>query len=403
MAKGDEQAQIGLIVLGATGTIGRLTLDIARRYPDRIRVIGLAGGADADKLAELTAQWQPEAVAIARADRRDGFLAKLDGAWNGVCMDGPGAATQLAAWPGGTVVVNGIVGAAGLLPTLATLKAGRRLALANKESLVLAGELVCNLLEQHQSAEILPVDSEHSAIAQCLAGRTEASIKRIILTASGGPFRTLTSDQLAHVTPQDALKHPTWNMGRRITIDSATMFNKGLELIEARWLFNVPFAKLKVWVHPQSQVHGLVETVEGSLIAQLSTPDMRLPIQLAITHPESWGEAVPPCDLAALGRLDFEEADEVRFPCFTLARLAGERGGVAPTVANAADEVLVASFLRGEIAYGAIAEGLAAAIDQHCPVERPDLDDIFAADAWAREVTGVFISLSGTGSSGGKR
>ncbi len=389
-------------VLGATGTIGVLTLEIARRYPDKINIVALSGGSNGEKLASQAVNYQPRFISLADPESVPGFKASVGRNWSGQILSGPDAATEIAVLSGIDVVVNGIVGAAGLKPSLATLEADRRLALANKESLVMAGSLMRRMLEDHPAASILPVDSEHSAIAQCLLGRGSDEVKSIILTASGGPFRLFDSAALARVTPAEALKHPTWEMGRRITIDSATLFNKGMELIEAHWLFNIPMERLGVLVHPQSLVHGLVETVDGSLIAQLSMPDMRLPIQLALSFPEHWGPAVPACSLARLGNLEFHEADEKRFPALSVARRAGKIGGVAPTVINGADEVLVEAFLTGEISFPEIAAGLSAALDQHQPVLDPSLTDILAADTWAREVASVYVTLHGQDNPGGE-
>jgi len=368
----EKQEAIGLAVLGSTGSIGRMALEIASRYPDRIRVLALAAGRNAEELHRQQDCFNPEFVALGDPDE--------------VC--------RAAAWPGADVIVNGIVGAAGLRPSLAALEAGRRLALANKESLVLAGHLLRQAQDRF-GGEILPVDSEHSAIAQCLGGIGPAQVGRVILTASGGPFRERDPRSLAEVTPADALRHPTWTMGRRITIDSATLFNKGMELIEAHWLFDLPFERLSVWIHPQSIVHGLVETVDGSLIAQLAVPDMRLPIQWAIAFPERWDPPVARCDLASLGRLDFAEPDEARFPCLGLVLRAGRIGGTAPAVVNAADEVLVAAFLEGRISFPQIAEGLAAVLERHDPAADPYVEEILAADAWARRAAAGAIEGAG--------
>jgi 1-deoxy-D-xylulose-5-phosphate reductoisomerase len=297
-------------------------------------------------------------------------------------------------------VVNAVVGAAGLAPSLAALEAGHRLALANKESLVMAGGLL-RQARQRGGGELLPVDSEHSAIFHCLRGRSAREVERIVLTASGGPFRQRPVASLARVTPQEALNHPTWSMGRRITVDSATLFNKGMEVIEAAWLFDLPLERIAVWIHPQSVVHGLVEWDDGSLTAQLSQPDMRLPIQLALSYPESWGRAAPTCDLTRLGSLEFAAPDPERFPCLALARRAAALRGTAPAALNAADEELVAAFLDGRITFPAIAAGLAAILATQGEAPEPDLDAILSADREARRAARDFIAACPAAGSGG--
>lgn len=255
----------------------------------------------------------------------------------------------------------------------------------------MAGHLLREARDR-SDGEILPIDSEHSALFQCLEGRNASYVRRLILTASGGPFRTLPAEALEEVTPEEALKHPTWKMGKRITIDSATLFNKGMELIEARWLFDLPLEKVQVLVHPQAMIHGMVEMVDGSVIAQLSSPDMRLPIQLALSYPERWDEAVCPTDLAALGEMTFEAPDEERFPCLAIVRRAGQLEGVAPAVINGADEVLVAAFLAGRIRLPEIAVGLGQILERHERVAEPNLEQILAADRWARQEAEDFLA-----------
>jgi len=379
-----------LIVLGSTGTIGRLTLEVARRHPDEIRVVGLSGGRNVDALARQAAEHQVRAVAVADP----ALLGRLRAA-GGLPADaqvlaGSAGLAALAAWPEAGIVVNAIVGAAGLEPTLVALQRGARVGLANKESLVMAGHLVAESLAQH-GGEIVPIDSEHSALWQCLQGRDRGQVRRLILTASGGPFRGLAAEALERVTAQEALRHPRWRMGRRITIDSATLFNKGMELIEARWLFDWPFSRLEAVVHPQAIVHGLVELADGSLLAHLSRPDMRLPIQLARSLPARWEPPGSPWELIGAEALTFEKADERSFPCLALARAAGERGGLAPAVANAADEVLVAAFLEGRLSFTGIARGLERVLGAHRPTGATDLAEIMAADAWARAQAEAFV------------
>jgi len=379
-----------LIVLGSTGTIGRLTLEVARRHPGEIRVVGLSAGRNVDALARQAAEHRVRAVAVADP----ALLGKLRAA-GGLPADaqvlaGSAGLAALAAWPEAGIVVNAIVGAAGLEPTLVALQRGARVGLANKESLVMAGHLVAESLAQH-GGEIVPIDSEHSALWQCLQGRDRGQVRRLILTASGGPFRGLAAEALERVTAQEALRHPRWRMGRRITIDSATLFNKGMELIEARWLFDWPFSRLEAVVHPQAIVHGLVELADGSLLAHLSRPDMRLPIQLALSLPARWEPPGSPWELIGAEALTFEKADERSFPCLALARAAGERGGLAPAVANAADEVLVAAFLEGRLSFTGIARGLERVLGAHRPTGATDLAEIMAADAWARAQAEAFV------------
>jgi 1-deoxy-D-xylulose-5-phosphate reductoisomerase len=323
-------------------------------------------------------------VGLADASREHALRDRLGGRWNGELFLGADAPERIARLPEVDVVLNGLVGALGLRPSWSAVRAGKRLALANKESLVVAGHLLTREARA-QGVPILPVDSEHNALFQLLHGQKGSAVARVILTASGGPFRTRALDTMAAVTPAEALAHPTWSMGERITIDSATLLNKGFEVLEARWLFDLEPEQVAVWIHPQSIVHGLVEWVDGSTTAQLSTTDMRIPIQLALCHPERIDGGLPRCHLPSLGPLEFLEADEARYPCLRLAREALRAGGTAPAVLNAADEVLVASFLKGEIAFPQIAEGLARVLDRRPSSVGETLDAVLAADAWARE------------------
>jgi 1-deoxy-D-xylulose-5-phosphate reductoisomerase len=384
-----------LIVLGSTGTIGRLTLDVAGRHPEALRVIALAAGGNAALLAEQAERFGVAAVGLARESTggtpAPGAAAAARGRWE--FFAGDDAATRIARWPGGEIVVNGIVGAPGLAPSLAALDAGRRLALANKESLVMAGALLREA-SARAGAEIVPVDSEHSALFQCLLGRDRASVRRLVLTASGGPLRTMPAAALAAVTPQLALRHPAWSMGARITVDSATLFNKGMEVIEANLLFDLPLERIAVWVHPEAIVHGLVEFCDGSLQAQLACPDMRLPIQYALSHPQRWEAVISRCDLTQVGALTFEPPDLNRFPCLDLALAAARAGGLAPAIANGADEVLVEAFLAGRIAFPDIARGLAGVLAEAPAAGEMTLDAVLAADAWARARAGEFVEAS---------
>ncbi len=416
-----------VVVLGSTGTIGRLTLEIARRHPERLQVAALSAGRNAELLARQAAEHGCALVAIAdpscapaleaagmraAAVESPAALARDASAGDGRCgggqepaaqaggaekrrspaafLRGPEGVRALAGLPDVDIVVNGIVGAAGLEPTIAALERGRRVGLANKESLVLGGHLIEELLAR-AGGEIIPIDSEHSALWQCLRGRDAREIRRLVLTASGGPLRTLDARAIERITPEQALRHPHWNMGPRITVDSATLFNKGLEVIEARWLFGVPFARIDALVHPQAIVHGMVEFVDGSYLAHLSRPDMRLPIQLALSLPARWEPPVAPWDPVQAAPLTFEFPDETRFPCYAIARAAGESGGTAPAVANAADEELVAAFLAGRISLPAIARGLERVLRGHSRTPAPSFHEIVAADSWARTQAKAFI------------
>jgi 1-deoxy-D-xylulose-5-phosphate reductoisomerase len=363
-----------LAILGATGSIGQQTLEVVRSFGDRFQVIGLGAGRNLPLLERQIEEFQPKLVSIAEASLRQSLrhpeyeLLSLD---------------ELASHPDVDLVVIAISGKAGLVPTLTAIEAGKSIALATKEVLVMAGEIVTTAARR-RGVEILPIDSEPSAIWQCLRGE-ERSVARLILTASGGPFRQLAREQLATVTPQQALDHPTWKMGKKITIDSATMMNKGFEVIEANWLFDVPVEKIEVVVHPQSIVHSFVEFVDGSIKAQLSPPDMRLPIQYALFYPERPPSELPRLDFSNIGPLTFEAPDLERFPCLRLALEAGRRGGTYPAVLSAADEVAVELFLEQRISFLDIATLVEEALEQHQSIPHPSLEEILAADAWARE------------------
>jgi 1-deoxy-D-xylulose-5-phosphate reductoisomerase len=368
-----------LVVLGATGSIGRQALDVARRLGMEVRGLGARRGSPA--LLALAARHRPAQVAVAAPTpltRRRG----VEALGHRVAF-GPEAITELASLPG-CIVLNGIVGVAGLPASLAALEAGNRLALANKESLVAGGPLVAEA--QHRGGgELIPVDSEHSALAQCLAGEDPAAVRRILLTASGGPFRGRSRRQLARAMVAEALAHPTWRMGRRITIDSATLMNKAFEVIEAHHLFHVPYERIEVIIHPQSVVHSLVEFVDGSLKAQLGFPDMRVPIQYALTYPDRREGPVPPFDLAGRS-LTFERPNLEAFPCLRLGYEAGRAGGSAPVVLNAADEVAVRAFLAGRISLTAIPEVVERALQAVAVRPLRDLAELLAVDAEARAV-----------------
>ncbi len=373
-----------LVVLGATGSIGVQTLDVARRLG--LEVVGIAARRASPQLLAIAADW-PAAHVVAAAPE-PGEAAAFEEALGGRGAVGADALRDLSAYPG-TTVVNGIVGVDGLGPSVAALEAGNRLALANKESLVAGGPVVLDAAARH-GAEIIPVDSEHSAMWQCLVGEPAGSVRRLVLTSSGGPFRGRRRGELADVTVAEALAHPTWDMGRRISIDSATMANKGLEVVEAHYLFGVGFDDIDVVVHPQSVVHSLVEFVDGSVKAQLGEPDMRVPIQYAVTAPRRDPAPVPPLSLAGRS-LDFEAPDLVAFPCLRLGYEAGRRGGVAPAAYNAADEVAVAAFLAGEIGFLDIPDIIEQVLAQ-TPEETPrTVADVLEADRRAREAARYLV------------
>ncbi len=367
-------------VLGSTGSIGRQTLDVIRSIPQRFRVVGLAAGKNLKLLAGQVEEFRPEFIGCPSEDADiEQLKHSVDIKNNLLSLE------EIAASPEVDIVVMATSGKAGLRPLLAALRAGKDVALANKESLVSAGEIITAEVKQN-SARIRPVDSEHSAIWQCLSGENKEAA-RIILTASGGPFRQFSPERLAEVTPAQALQHPSWRMGKKVTIDSATLMNKGLEVIEAHWLFHTPYGRIDVLVHPQSIIHSMVEFVDGSIKAQLSYPDMRLPIQYALTYPERLpNPRLPRLDWSLVRSLDFEMPDYDKFPCLRLAIEAGKQGGTCPAVLCAADEVAVELFLAGRIRFNDIAGIIARTLEQHQVVASPTLEEIEAADAWAREM-----------------
>lgn len=371
-----------VVVLGSTGSIGAQTLDVIALLKEGFQVAGLSAYLDQelDLLCTQVRKFKPKAVAV-----RDEKQAKLVRERTGLrqVWHGEQGLSRLAGMDGADIVVNGVSGAAGLVPTLSAIKAGKRLALANKESLVVAGELVIPLVKKHK-AELIPVDSEHSAFFQCLKNEPLRGVKRLILTASGGPFRKVSARKLRHMTPAHALKHPTWTMGRKITIDSATLMNKGLEILEAHWLFGLGGDKIDVLIHPQSIIHSMVEFVDGSILAQAGLPDMRLPIQYALTYPERLPSLVGTCDLAKLKRLSFHSPNLRKFPCLHLAYDALATGGTLPAVLNAANEVAVHAFLEGRIGFQDIPRIIRRTMRRHHIVTHPGLEDILEADRWAR-------------------
>ena len=375
-----------VIVLGATGSIGDSTAKVARALPEQMKIVGLSGYHNQTRLLELAQEFRPLAISTSTA-LQAAFLKKELGerASSLVIHHGVEGLLELATMPEAELVLVAISGTAGLHPSLAALKAGKDLAIASKEILVMAGEEVMATAAAHQR-QILPVDSEHSAIFQCLDGRDPSTIRRIILTCSGGPFRAIAAADLVHVTPEMALRHPTWNMGEKITIDSATLFNKGLEMIEAHWLFHVPMEKIDVVIHPESVIHSMVEFVDGSILAQMSHNSMMLPVQYAVTYPHRVTGPCPFLDLPSIGRLTFEAPRCDVFPALDLARRAGTLGGTMPAVLNAANEAAVALFLEGQITFSDIWKKVAYAMNTISLVEHPSLEEIISADQAARKL-----------------
>lgn len=370
-----------VVLLGSTGSIGTSTLKVASDLPERIQLIGLAGGRNVSLLREQANAHLPQCISIGEECKME-ELSK--GLHEGVeVVSGSSGLLRLATLPDADVVLIAIVGTAGLEPALAAIRAGKDIAVASKEILVMAGELVMKEAAKHQ-VRVLAVDSEHSAIFQCLEDKPAQTVRALWLTASGGPFRSFDKERFESITVDQALKHPSWVMGRKITIDSATMFNKGLEMIEARWLFNVGMDRVRVVVHPQSVVHSMVEFVDGSMIAQMSTPDMCLPIQYALTYPDRVPNDRVQTDLAAIGSLEFQSPDEDKFPALRLAREAGERCGTLPAVLNAANEVAVQAFCDQQLSFLGIPQLVSKVMEDHQVVDQPDLGQILHADQWAR-------------------
>ena len=372
-----------IAVLGATGSIGRSTLKVAERFPDRFVIKALTAGRNIDLLARQIKRFAPEMAVVLDESSRDALHSRLGAGSSTELLWGDAGFEAAARHPEVQTVVTGIVGAAGLLPTLAAIDAGKDIALANKETLVMAGEIVMARAADTGSA-ILPVDSEHSAIFQSIGPHPLKEVRRIYLTASGGPFRRKPKHEFASITPQEALDHPNWDMGPKITIDSATLMNKGLEFIEARFLFDIPADAIEVVVHPQSIVHSMVAFVDGSIIAQLGVPDMQGPIAYALSYPERLPLYLPLPAFTDIACLTFETPDLERFPCLRLALEACAAGGTLPAVLNAANEIAVYAFLDGRIEFSAIPDAIEDALEHHAQKTRPTLDDIRAADCWAR-------------------
>ena len=379
-----------LSLLGSTGSIGRNTLELVRQFPGRFRIAGLAAGRQIDLLAEQILEFAPECVSVADETLVDQLGKRLPAGRRPRILCGVEGLCAVATLAAADMVVSAVVGAVGLLPALAAIEAGKDIGLANKETLVMAGRLIMTAVREHQ-VRLLPVDSEHSAIFQALEAGRRQDVARIILTASGGPFRAMAAADLPSVTPEQALAHPNWSMGRKISIDSATLMNKGLEVIEARWLFDAEPEQIEVVVHPQSIVHSLVEYRDGSVVAQLGIPDMRLPIAYALSYPERLELGLSRLSLSACGGLDFEPPDHDRFPALRLAFEALAEGGVKPAVLNAANEVAVDAFLGGRIGFTRIAEIVGAALACTGQADEMDLQAILAADREARKIADGLI------------
>jgi len=376
------QTTRGIAILGSTGSIGTSVLDVVDRTDGRFRVVALAAGSNLRLLAAQVRKYRPALVSVAHG-RDVGAIRGLAQGWRMKVVHGPEGAAEAARAEGADIVVSAITGMSGFAPTLEAVKAGRRVALANKESMVVGGA-VLKAEAARSGAVIVPVDSEHSGVFQCLGGEKRRHVRKIILTASGGPFLKTPLRELAHKTLEEALCHPRWVMGRKVTVDSATMMNKGLELIEARWLFDLEASELDVLVHPQSAVHALVEMKDGSVLAQLSATDMRLPIQYALTWPERLDSGLPALDLAAIGRLEFRRVDERRFPLFGLAKRALAAGASLPVALNAANEAAVAAFLAKKIVFGGIAAVVGEVMDGHRARPADSIEDIIDIDTEAR-------------------
>lgn len=369
-----------VVVLGATGSIGDSALKVARDIPERMEIVGLAANSNAEKLAAAANEVRPESVCL--VDRTKIGILRKALVYDPRIFVGEEGLREIACLTDAEMLLVAIVGTGGLRPALAAIEAGKDLAVASKEILVMAGEIV--MREARKShVHVLPVDSEHNAIFQCLDGRP-SEVRRIILTASGGPFRETPASEFVDLTPEEALKHPTWNMGPKITIDSATLFNKGLEMIEAHWLFGIEMKRVEVVIHPQSIVHSMVEFADGSTIAQLSYSDMCFPIQYAVTWPDRVPNTLPPLDFSKLSKLEFFPPRYDEFPALKLARRAGETGGTLPAVMNAANEVAVGAFLDRQLRFPQIWQVVEQVMDRHTPVAHPDLNAILQADQWAR-------------------
>ena len=380
-----------IAILGSTGSIGTQTLDVVRQHPNEFSVYALSAHRSLDLLIQQALEFNPAVVCIADEHLYQPLREALSDLPIKV-MAGEKAIAEMVTMPAIDVVVAAMVGYAGLRPTIEAIKAKKTIALANKETLVVAGEIICRLAKRHQ-VSILPVDSEHSAIFQCLVGEDMHSVEKLLLTASGGPFRTFTYEQMQHVTAAQALQHPNWEMGAKITIDSASMMNKGFEVIEARWLFDIPVEKIQVLVHPQSVIHSAVQFVDGSVKAQLGTPDMRIPIQYALTYPARWLSDVPRLDLFAVKQLTFEEPDMQRFPNLRLAYEAMEKGGNMPCILNAANEVVNLAFREGKCGFLQMSEVIEQTMGTTSFITEPTYEDYVQTDKEARKIAKELLKL----------
>ena len=375
-----------IAILGSTGSIGRSALQVVEQFPDRLQVVALAAGRNIDLLAEQIHRFRPRLAAVLDLQLAKDLTSRLQPGIEVEVVAGSQGYQQVASCAEAEMILSSMVGAAGLIPTLSAIRAGKDVALANKETLVMAGALVMGEVRRSQ-VELLPVDSEHNAIFQAMAGHRREDLKRILLTASGGPFLNMPKEQLESVTPTQALAHPNWAMGPKISIDSATLMNKGLEVIEAKWLFDVPVEKIDVHVHPQSIVHSMVEYVDGSVIAQMGIPDMRIPIAYALAYPERLELDLPRLDFFTVQTLTFQEPDLNRFPCLQLAFAACKAGGTMPAVLNAANEVAVQAFLDNRIPFSGIPRLVNQAMEEHALDPAAELEAILESDAWARRRT----------------
>lgn len=383
-----------IVILGSTGSIGTNALDIIAKFPDMFQAVGLTAGTSVEKLEEQIRAFSPVAVAMADDAAAERLRARCKGLKTTI-LSGADGLRQIATMPEADLVISAIVGGAGLVPTLAAIKAGKFIALANKEPMVMAGRLMQDEARKH-GVRIFPVDSEHSALFQSMEGHRAADILRLILTASGGPLWNMTKEQLQHVTVEQALNHPNWKMGNKITIDSATLMNKGLEVVEARWLFDIPASKIEVVVHRESIIHSLVEYQDRSVIAQLGLPDMRTPIAYAMNYPARIPLDLPSLNLARIGTLTFFDPDHDKFPCLRLGYEALRTGGTMPAVLNAANEVAVRAFLDHRIGFLGIAGTIRRTMDAHTPAEVATIEDALGADAWARAKAGEIVSSLST-------
>ena len=370
-----------IAILGSTGSIGRSTLEVIAQNRERFRVVALAAGSNIDLLEQQIKTFRPDIAAVADSDAAYALGKRLKGT---EILSGDEGINSVAAYAGADFVISAIVGSAGLLPTITAIKAGKTVGIANKEALVMAGDIVMREAKKNGS-RIMPVDSEHSAVSQCIEGHNSEDIRRIILTASGGPFVNRTKNDLKNIKAKDALKHPNWNMGRKISIDSATLMNKGLEVIEACWLFDMPPEKIDVLIHPQSIIHSMVEFKDRSFMAQMSMPDMRGPISYALSYPERIAEPIPGLELENIGSLTFRKPDHDMFPCLLYAYEAIRTGGTLPAVLNAANEIAVYAFLDNKIGFSDIPVVIRKIVEGHTVKQLPDLAEVLEADRWARE------------------